>query len=85
MRLGWEAKKQTSPHVSNAVIDETFRIAHAHGALAGKVSGAGGGGFIVFFAESPQRPKLERALRALGGSVYPCHFVEHGTEAWKLE
>ena len=85
MRAGWESKKKPGPgQVSNPQIDETYDIACKAGAVAGKVSGAGGGGFMFFLVDPPRRMEVLRALQALGGQAGGCHFSKHGTEGWKL-
>lgn len=84
MRVGWEWKKQLANQISNAQIDETYDIACRAGARAGKVSGAGGGGFMFFLVDPSRRLETMRALQALGGQAGGCHFSKHGTEGWKL-
>ena len=84
MRLGWAWKKQLATQITNPMIDETYDTACRHGALAGKVSGAGGGGFMFFLVDPPRRMEVMRALQALGGQAGGCHFSKHGTEGWKL-
>lgn len=84
MRAGWEWKKQLARQVSNPRIDETYERACAAGALAGKVSGAGGGGFMFFLVDPPRRMEVVRALQEMGGQASGCHFSKHGTEGWKL-
>ncbi|MDE2370332.1 MAG: dehydrogenase [Burkholderiales bacterium] len=84
MRSGWLWKKQLASQITNPQIDETYETACRHGALAGKVSGAGGGGFMFFLVEPRRRVDVMRALQALGGQVGGCHFSKHGTEGWKL-
>ncbi len=84
MRAGWESKKRLAQAVSNPQIDETYDIACRAGAVAGKVSGAGGGGFMFFLVDPPRRMEVLRALSALGGQAGGCHFSKHGTEGWKL-
>ena len=56
----------------------------AAGALAGKVSGAGGGGFMLFFVPTERRMDVIRALRRFEGQVSNCHFTHHGTQAWRV-
>jgi len=80
----WEAKKQTARGVTNAHLDGLYDLARSSGALAGKVSGAGGGGFMVFFVDPPERMSVLHALRDQEGNVVPCHFTKHGTQAWKI-
>jgi len=84
MRAGWQWKKQLANQVSNPQIDETYDRACAAGALAGKVSGAGGGGFMFFLVDPPRRMEVMRALQEMGGQVSGCHFSKNGTEGWKL-
>ena len=56
----------------------------AAGAVAGKVSGAGGGGFMTFLADPSRRVDVIRALGKQEGRVTTCHFTRHGTEGWKI-
>jgi D-glycero-alpha-D-manno-heptose-7-phosphate kinase len=84
MRAGWEAKKRSAKTVSNPLIDEIYEEAIKAGARAGKVSGAGGGGFMMFFVHPERRMDVIRALQKFGGEVSNCHFTKHGTQAWRL-
>ena len=84
MREGWESKKRSARTVSNSHIDEIYDATIAAGALAGKVSGAGGGGFMVFFVPTEQRMNVIRALARFEGQVSNCHFTKHGTQAWRI-
>ena len=84
MRLGWENKKRSAKTVSNPLIDETYNAAINAGALAGKVSGAGGGGFMLFFVPTERRMDVIRTLNRFEGQVSNCHFTKHGTQAWRV-
>jgi D-glycero-alpha-D-manno-heptose-7-phosphate kinase len=84
MRSGWEAKKKSAKTVSNPRIDEVFDAALEAGALAGKVSGAGGGGFMLFFVPVEHRMAVIRRLQAFQGQVSNCHFTKTGAQAWKI-
>lgn len=84
MHSAWAAKKQLADKVSNSHIDEVMEAALAAGARAGKVSGAGGGGFITFLVAAERRPDVMRALGKQEGRVMTCHFTRHGTEGWKI-
>lgn len=84
MRLGWENKKRSAKTVSNPHIDAIYDAAIQAGALAGKVSGAGGGGFMWFFVPSEKRMDVIRTLNDFGGQVSNCHFTKHGTQAWRI-
>lgn len=80
----WESKKKTSDRVSNPMIERIHGLAMDNGALAGKVSGAGGGGFMMFVAEPTLRPRLMRALQQEDGRVMTCHFTSAGASAWRV-
>jgi D-glycero-alpha-D-manno-heptose-7-phosphate kinase len=84
MRLSWESKKRTASAVSSPLIEEIYAVAGRSGALAGKVSGAGGGGFLMFFVDPVRRMDVIRALEPFAGQVRNCHFTKRGTEGWKI-
>jgi D-glycero-alpha-D-manno-heptose-7-phosphate kinase len=84
MRSGWESKKKTAKMVSTPHIEEIHNAACRAGASAGKVSGAGGGGFMMFFVKPDRRMDVTRALEKFQGEVSNCHFTKNGTEAWRL-
>ncbi|TJZ77285.1 GHMP family kinase ATP-binding protein [Chitiniphilus eburneus] len=84
MRLGWENKKRSAKTVSNPHIDEIYEAAIEAGALAGKVSGAGGGGFMLFFVPTEKRMDVVRTLSKYQGQVSNCHFTKNGTQAWRI-
>lgn len=83
LRIGWQNKKRSAKSVSNAHIDSVYDAAINAGALAGKVSGAGGGGFMLFFVPIDKRADVVRTLREFGGQVSNCHFTKNGTQAWR--
>jgi D-glycero-alpha-D-manno-heptose-7-phosphate kinase len=64
MHQHWELKKQRSQSMSSAGIDRYYELARAHGALGGKLIGAGGGGFLMFYTEDKTR--LRRVMREAG-------------------
>lgn len=84
IRQGWENKKRSAKTVSNPHINEVYSGAIEAGALAGKVSGAGGGGFMWFFVPTERRMDVVRALNNFGGQVSNCHFTNNGTQAWRI-
>jgi D-glycero-alpha-D-manno-heptose-7-phosphate kinase len=84
MRVGWENKKRSAKTVSNPQINTIHDAAIRSGALAGKVSGAGGGGFMWFFVPTEKRMDVTRTLNSFGGQVSNCHFTKHGTQAWRI-
>ncbi len=84
MQAGWEAKKQMAHGITNPLIDHVEQVAFAHGARAAKVSGAGGGGFMMFLCEPERRIGLVRALLAQGGSTLDFHFTQQGATSWRV-
>jgi len=84
MRQGWEDKKRSAKTVSNPHIDEIYNAAIDAGALGGKISGAGGGGFMMFFVPPDKRMDVVRALGKFKGQVSNCHFTKYGTQAWRV-
>lgn len=84
MQQGWSNKKNSAKTVSNSQIDEIYDASINAGALSGKVSGAGGGGFIMLFVPPEKRMNVVRALGNFEGQVSNCHFTKHGTQAWKI-
>lgn len=84
IREGWENKKKMANHITNPVIQEAMEVATAAGAKAGKVSGAGGGGFIMFVVEPTRKKEVEQALKRLNGFVMPFQFTEGGAHGWKI-
>lgn len=84
IRRGWETKKKASSVITNERLEEIYDYALQHGAKAGKVSGAGGGGFFMFFVDIPGKPDFIKAMESYGGKVFLPKFTEEGTESWSL-
>ena len=84
MQMGWENKKRSATSVSNPHIEEIYKAALSAGARAGKISGAGGGGFMIFFVPPDRRMDVIRALNRYDGQASNCHFTKNGTQAWRL-
>jgi D-glycero-alpha-D-manno-heptose-7-phosphate kinase len=80
----WEAKKRTASGVSNPRIDSIYEAALGAGAWAGKISGAGGGGFLMLLVPPELRPRLARRLTAEGLSLLPCSLTTAGAESWTV-
>jgi D-glycero-alpha-D-manno-heptose-7-phosphate kinase len=78
----WESKKRMASSISNTDIDAVMEAALAAGASAGKVSGAGGGGYIFFMIDPLQREEVSRALSVFPGWVQPCQFSLTGVQTW---
>ena len=88
MKLGqimdesWQNKKKLSAHITNSKINAIYDAAKAAGAVGGKISGAGGGGFMMFCCPEHTKTKVVQALLNLGGQVFPYSFVNQGVEKW---
>lgn len=82
LKSSWQNKKKSANSVSNPYIDKIYDTAIDAGALAGKVSGAGGGGFMLFYVPFDQRINLINKLKMFKGVVSNCHFVKEGCQAW---
>lgn len=72
---GWKNKKATAVGVSSDNIDEIYEAAMKSGATGGKISGAGGGGFMTFYCPGNTRYKVINALKKFGGKYIISHSV----------
>ncbi|MBQ6129793.1 MAG: GHMP kinase [Lachnospiraceae bacterium] len=77
MNVHWEYKKKRSGGMSNPQIDEWYSLARSHGALGGKMIGAGGGGFLMFYVKDKAR--LRDAMRDTGMSEVRFRFEKEGS------
>ncbi len=80
----WANKKKMASAITNPMIQEAFDTALPAGAISGKVSGAGGGGFIMFMVEPTKKKDVITALGKLSGFVMPFQFTEGGAHGWKV-
>ena len=81
----WNAKKQMAQSISNDFINAIYDAAIDAGAYSGKVSGAGGGGFMIFLTDSTQKLKVVSALNQFNGKVINAHFTKNGTLGWRID
>ncbi|MEN9448873.1 MAG: hypothetical protein RJA25_2163 [Bacteroidota bacterium] len=79
---GWMHKKQMADGISNASIDSIYETALQHGATGGKISGAGGGGFMIFYAPYIHKYALIKKLSELGGTVMHYTLIDEGLTTW---
>jgi len=84
MGSAWEDKKMMATSISNKSLDAVFETAIQAGALTGKISGAGGGGFIMFVVDPMNRINVIKALSKLNGKVVPFQFSKGGCHGWKI-
>ena len=84
MQKGWESKKLMASGITNPDIDRIERLAFDHGACAAKISGAGGGGFMMFMCRPEDRCDLVRALEGQNGRIMDFHFSNQGARSWRV-
>jgi D-glycero-alpha-D-manno-heptose-7-phosphate kinase len=65
LHRGWQAKKRISNKISNSQIDDMYHLARQNGALGGKITGAGGGGFLLLFCHPDSKKKIREAFKAV--------------------
>lgn len=79
---GWRAKKRMAEGISNPRIDTVYSAARGAGALGGKISGAGGGGFMFFVVDPSHRFDVQDALRLAGAEVVALSLTHEGLRTW---
>ncbi len=77
---GWQAKKRISGRISSEQIDALYRIAKENGAVGGKITGAGGGGFMLLYCERPSQEAVRQALAAAGAREMNFRFDSKGAQ-----
>lgn len=80
----WQFKKQMAVGITNPMIDDIYSTAIDAGALGGKISGAGGGGFMFFYCPGETRHKVIGALNSFGGQVKRYQFTKNGLASWTI-
>ncbi|HEY9784668.1 MAG TPA: hypothetical protein V6D17_04635, partial [Candidatus Obscuribacterales bacterium] len=82
MHEHWEHKRKRSAGMSNPRIDELYELARKNGAIGGKLIGAGGGGFLMFYSENKR--KLREAMHNAGIEELRFHFDFEGTKLMEI-
>ncbi len=82
LNLGWSNKKKMSKQITNSMLDEIYEVAIANGASGGKISGAGGGGFMFFYCPGTTRLRVTQALSKFGGRTKSFTFTQQGLTTW---
>jgi D-glycero-alpha-D-manno-heptose-7-phosphate kinase len=83
--FGWQQKKQMADNISNPEIDALYGKVLAAGATGGKISGAGGGGFMFFYCPGNSRHRVIKMLEENGGQVKRYEFVTNGLQTWTID
>jgi len=81
----WQAKKRMSTRISSEHIDELYEAAMKVGALGGKVTGAGGGGFMLFYCRYDRKHRVADRLTELGAEVAEFAFEPSGLRTWRAD
>ncbi len=79
----WISKKNMADEISNPVVDEIYNAAISNGALGGKISGAGGGGYMMFYVSSSAIYNVMNVLKEFGGLVERVNYYDKGVITWK--
>lgn len=85
LHFGWLNKKQMATNISNRFIDNIYQAAIDAGATGGKISGAGGGGFMFFYCPKNSKLKVAEALQQFGGKIQNFQFTSEGLTSWTIE
>jgi len=82
LNMGWLHKKQMAEGITTQLFEELYNTALKAGASGGKISGAGGGGYIFFYCPGNTRYNVIKALSKFGGYVQKYEFTKMGLETW---
>lgn len=82
--FGFQQKRRMAENISNSMIEEIYDAAKKSGATGGKISGAGGGGFMIFYCPGNTRYKVMDTLNNFGGNVKPYRFTKEGLRSWSI-
>jgi D-glycero-alpha-D-manno-heptose-7-phosphate kinase len=81
---GYRQKRKMAEGISNPLMEEIYDTAKSAGATGGKISGAGGGGFMIFYCPGTTKYKVIKSLERFGGHHKNYRFVEHGLTTWTI-
>jgi D-glycero-alpha-D-manno-heptose-7-phosphate kinase len=81
---GFQQKRQMAEGISNPLMEEIYEAAKSAGATGGKISGAGGGGFMIFYCPVNTKYKVIDRLAGFGGRHRNYQFTEHGLKTWTI-
>lgn len=81
---GFEQKRQMAEGITNPLLEEIYDTAKKAGATGGKISGAGGGGFMIFYCPINTKYAVQKSLEAFGGRYRRYKITEHGLTTWTI-
>ena len=82
--FGFQQKRQMAEGISNPLMEEIYETAKKAGATGGKISGAGGGGFMIFYCPVNTKYAVIKSLEKFGGRYRRYKFTEHGLTTWTI-
>ncbi len=82
--FGFQQKRNMAANISNSNIENIYNAAKKAGASGGKISGAGGGGFMIFYCPGNNRYAVIEALKEFGGEVKKYSFIKYGLTSWTV-
>jgi D-glycero-alpha-D-manno-heptose-7-phosphate kinase len=82
--LAWTNKKMMAEQISDPQIDRLYEVGRDHGALGGKITGAGGGGYMFFYCQFDKKHIIARELEQNGAKVVNFNFDLHGLQTWEV-
>lgn len=82
--FGFQQKRKMAHNISNNDIEAIYDAAKAAGATGGKISGAGGGGFMIFYCPGNSRYKVIETLKSFGGEIKNYTFTKYGLTTWTM-
>jgi D-glycero-alpha-D-manno-heptose-7-phosphate kinase len=84
LHSAWESKKSLSPKISNGTIDEMYETGRKNGALGGKITGAGGGGYMLLYCQFEKKHRVVEALKKFGALPTEFAFESRGLQTWRI-
>jgi len=84
LNIGWESKKKFTKGVTNEYIDQLYNLGIESGALGGKLTGAGGGGHLLFYCEPSKQKNLIEKMHGQGLKQVQCKFYEYSCKVLDL-
>ena len=82
--FGFQQKRLMADGISNQLMDDIYETARKAGASGGKISGAGGGGFMIFYCPKNSKENVIQNLEKFGGHHKNYQFVKHGLKSWTI-
>ncbi|MEO8403643.1 MAG: dehydrogenase [Chitinophagaceae bacterium] len=84
LNIGFQQKRLMAEGISNPLMEDIYETAIQAGATGGKISGAGGGGFMIFYCPANTKYTVIKSLEKFGGRHRSYQFVEHGLKTWTI-